>query len=592
MSDERLKECVDQVTTELLTTWYDLSLHRHPDDLAHLTGALPALACTAGRCQGSSAAEWLRGKMAANRPEEGRKLAVAGASHLAPALSDPAALFPMLTLGLRDPNRLIRAQAAGVLAQLGEAAGEDPAVVAALLRCVHDHPREPEYLPARLRSYPVHLGRLSVLLRDLRENAPSSFSQAAALAALHRCCPGTRADLQATFQAQMAHRCWLVGALCAQSLSQRAGLATYADPPLQALASARPAARMHAAQLLGRLGPTESAGAVLEPLHRALLQGDLLLRTASLEALGALGPAARGDLRALPTIKALAEEPGLLQAIAKRSLQFINSFSGEWPDLPGRVASLAASGGELPLERGTAGSREADDPGYHARTVQLLAVRLPLPERGELGSEHHASRLRELEERVRQVTARREHGSDLVVDPCGLILFLERPEEAVQMAVDLAIALKAAAHLGVRMAVHTGEVVLEKDQDGQWTIGGTGLHRVRVVVGLGDAGHILVTAQTVNGLSEEFEWYSLLQDLGERDHGHLYNFSEPFQLFGSSLVPSALLPKKTRRSLDWLRVWIGAGQAVLVLLLLTVIILSVLRIASPPLFEQIWRFLT
>ena len=138
-----------------------------------------------------------------------------------------------------------------------------------------------------------------------------------------------------------------------------------------------------------------------------------------------------------------------------------------------------------------------------------------------------------LQEIVRQTEDYRRADSrgQLVRLPAGdgmALAFLQDPVAPVRCAFDIARALQSYPEIGLRMGIHSGPVFLSTDINGNRNVVGSGINMAQRVMDSGDAGHILVSRNVAEVLSQVSYWQPLLRDLGEREvkHGariHLYN---------------------------------------------------------------------
>jgi serine/threonine protein kinase/TolB-like protein/Tfp pilus assembly protein PilF len=141
--------------------------------------------------------------------------------------------------------------------------------------------------------------------------------------------------------------------------------------------------------------------------------------------------------------------------------------------------------------------------------------------------------MRQLQEIVRQTEAyrRAEASHQLVRLPAGdgmALAFLHDLSAPVRCAFEIARALKAHPEIRLRMGVNTGPVFRSADINANRNVVGSGINMAQRVMDCGDAGHILVSRNVAEALSQVSRWQSYLHDLGEIEvkHGvriHLYN---------------------------------------------------------------------
>ena len=105
------------------------------------------------------------------------------------------------------------------------------------------------------------------------------------------------------------------------------------------------------------------------------------------------------------------------------------------------------------------------------------------------------------------------------------------------------------ALFSLRMGIHSGPVSLVTDINGQADAAGDGIIRAQRVMDVGDAGHILLSAEAASVLLQLDPWPRYLQDLGSVrvKHGqqvHLYNL---YGRLDGPFCGNASLPEKVRQ---------------------------------------------
>ena len=111
-----------------------------------------------------------------------------------------------------------------------------------------------------------------------------------------------------------------------------------------------------------------------------------------------------------------------------------------------------------------------------------------------------------------------------------------------QCAVEISRALKT-ADLKLRMGIHSGLVKPQVDITGRVNLVGEGINTAQRVMDMGDAGHILLSAQYAAWLNQFDEWSPLIHLIGEGTAKHnqiLSLYSLHGHNFGLSSLPSKL----------------------------------------------------
>jgi TolB-like protein/class 3 adenylate cyclase/tRNA A-37 threonylcarbamoyl transferase component Bud32/Flp pilus assembly protein TadD len=140
--------------------------------------------------------------------------------------------------------------------------------------------------------------------------------------------------------------------------------------------------------------------------------------------------------------------------------------------------------------------------------------------------------LKELQEVVRESEHFRaaEATGDLISLPTGdgmALAFFGDPTAPASCALEVAAGLKKRPHLKLRMGINSGPVYRVADLNANANLAGGGVNMAQRVMDCGDAGHILLSKNVADVLSQLSEWSPWLRDLGRRTvkHGvvvHLY----------------------------------------------------------------------
>jgi O-acetyl-ADP-ribose deacetylase (regulator of RNase III) len=93
------------------------------------------------------------------------------------------------------------------------------------------------------------------------------------------------------------------------------------------------------------------------------------------------------------------------------------------------------------------------------------------------------------------------------------LVFSSDPEAPVRCALEIARALRDPAQLNVSMGIHS--VALRRAPDDEERIQSEGVQIAQHLMSRGEAGHILLSATAVNGLSQLGNWAPYLYELGE-----------------------------------------------------------------------------
>ena len=159
--------------------------------------------------------------------------------------------------------------------------------------------------------------------------------------------------------------------------------------------------------------------------------------------------------------------------------------------------------------------------------------------------------LRQLQKAVRNTEefTRAQSEDDLIRLPTGdgmALVFFGDPQAPARCAIQLARSLRATPEIELRMGIHTGPVYRVEDINANHNVAGGGINIAQRVMDCGDAGHILVSRNVADVLSQLSTWGSLLHDLGEAEvkHGvkvHIFNLVG--EDFGNPSLPNKLAAK-------------------------------------------------
>jgi TolB-like protein/class 3 adenylate cyclase/Flp pilus assembly protein TadD len=124
-----------------------------------------------------------------------------------------------------------------------------------------------------------------------------------------------------------------------------------------------------------------------------------------------------------------------------------------------------------------------------------------------------------------------EATGQLIKIPTGdgmALVFYTSPEAPVECALEIARTNMEHTELELRMGVHSGPVSGVIDVNERANVAGAGINVAQLVMGCGDAGHILISKHVAEDLEQYGHWQPLLHDLGEIElkHGvrvHLVN---------------------------------------------------------------------
>jgi Tol biopolymer transport system component/class 3 adenylate cyclase len=164
--------------------------------------------------------------------------------------------------------------------------------------------------------------------------------------------------------------------------------------------------------------------------------------------------------------------------------------------------------------------------------------------------------LEELQEVVRAAEKFRQASSEqrLLRLPTGdgmALVFFGDPQAPLQAAVEIGRALRSHPGVKLRMGIHTGPVYRVEDINANINVAGGGVNLAQRVMDCGDAGHILVSADTARFFSQVAAWADRLHDIGKTrvKHGvRLHLFSLYVSEAGNPELPRKLRRERVRRS--------------------------------------------
>jgi TolB-like protein/class 3 adenylate cyclase/Tfp pilus assembly protein PilF len=116
-----------------------------------------------------------------------------------------------------------------------------------------------------------------------------------------------------------------------------------------------------------------------------------------------------------------------------------------------------------------------------------------------------------------------EATGQLIKIPAGdgmALVFYTSPEAPVECALEIARADIEHTELELRMGVHSGPVSGVVDVNERANVAGAGINIAQLVMGCGDAGHILISKHVAEDLEQYGHWHPLLHDLGEIEVKH------------------------------------------------------------------------
>jgi TolB-like protein/Flp pilus assembly protein TadD len=126
------------------------------------------------------------------------------------------------------------------------------------------------------------------------------------------------------------------------------------------------------------------------------------------------------------------------------------------------------------------------------------------------------------------------------------LVFYTSPEAPVECGLEIARANMEHTELELRMGVHSGPVSGVIDVNERANVTGAGINVAQLVMGCGDAGHILLSKHVAEDLEHYGHWQPLLHDLGEIEVKHGVRV-HAVNLYTEELGNPAL-PEKLRRA--------------------------------------------
>lgn len=97
------------------------------------------------------------------------------------------------------------------------------------------------------------------------------------------------------------------------------------------------------------------------------------------------------------------------------------------------------------------------------------------------------------------------------------LVFFGDPVAPARCATEIARALHSYPEMKLRMGVHSGPVYRMTSMDSRASVSGEGIKTAQRIMGIGDAGHILVSKPVADTLNYLGTWSKCLADLGERE---------------------------------------------------------------------------
>ena len=100
------------------------------------------------------------------------------------------------------------------------------------------------------------------------------------------------------------------------------------------------------------------------------------------------------------------------------------------------------------------------------------------------------------------------------------LVFLSKPEDPVECALEISEALQKYPQIKMRLGVHSGAVSGVADVNERSIVAGAGINMAQRVMDLGDAGHILLSKRAAEDLLQYRQWEPYLHFLGECEVKH------------------------------------------------------------------------
>lgn len=123
------------------------------------------------------------------------------------------------------------------------------------------------------------------------------------------------------------------------------------------------------------------------------------------------------------------------------------------------------------------------------------------------------------------------------------LVFFRDPLAPVQCALEITEALQTDRLFELRAGIHSGPVARTPDFNAGTNVSGGGINIARRVMECGDPGHILLSGQSADVITQYEEWEERIQPIGEVEIKHgktipLFNLCG--EGYGNSAVPSRL----------------------------------------------------
>jgi eukaryotic-like serine/threonine-protein kinase len=132
-------------------------------------------------------------------------------------------------------------------------------------------------------------------------------------------------------------------------------------------------------------------------------------------------------------------------------------------------------------------------------------------------------------------------------------VFFNDAETATQCAVEVSRVMRTSAvEIPLRMGLHTGHVYRTPDIDANNAIAGGGINVAKRVANCGDEGHILLSSNIREILSEISQWKNCLHDIGEakgKQNSRIHLFNLYSDGVGNPVMPQGLAASDSRRKL-------------------------------------------
>jgi len=193
----------------------------------------------------------------------------------------------------------------------------------------------------------------------------------------------------------------------------------------------------------------------------------------------------------------------------------------------------------------------------------------------KLESDKQQQIVRTLQEMVRSTNEfQRARSRDEVLSlPTGdgmALVFYRRLEAPVLCAIEIARKLNQEPICQLRFGVNSGPIFELADINGNANVSGSGINRAERVMSCGTGGHILISDQVADSLSQISRWRASIHDCGEcrvKD-GWLRVFNVYEADYGNPQPPSASRRSSPNRAV----IWGGAAAALIILVLLLLLL--------------------